>query len=450
MDPVIGPDTAMSASLRSRRVGSRSDVASVTRSPPSARPPAVAISFLRHGRRAVRCMPSPAPRPSRPRRSGCSSSPPTGESMPAALRMTLRHRRPRPVRRRSARRRQGERRRRCRPGRSRPPPRWIGTPVSTRAGPFDVVLPSPSVYGWRVGKSLTSSIRCGAGSAPPRGPTQAPLVEDSIVGGRPPASPQLPRRPLDDTTSTPASASSPASINPVAAPRANTPTRALPARPKCGGQGPCANPCYTLEVRSGPARLTPATSGLEQFQGRRPGERHGQREPLPAAGPRRPLHRRTDRDPVSDVAALRVAARGDPPTPGLTDPRLHSTWQGRIEQILFAVPRRGRSTTRSQSRPTARSSRRCARARSSSSSLATAGRRRGVVPRRRPRRHRHLRPAAGLRQLHRLGGGRLRRAGRRHRRHPLPDGAVGVPAAGDALIADAVEESPASRRPRRR
>jgi hypothetical protein len=56
--------------------------------------------------------------------------------------------------------------------------------------------------------------------------------------------------------------------------------------------------------------------------------------------PDSPLHRRTDRDPVSDSSweryeSLRSAA---PPTPGLTDPRLHSTWQGRIEQILFAFP----------------------------------------------------------------------------------------------------------------
>jgi hypothetical protein len=56
--------------------------------------------------------------------------------------------------------------------------------------------------------------------------------------------------------------------------------------------------------------------------------------------PDAPPHRRTDRDPVSGASrarseALRAAA---PPTPGLTDPRLHSTWQGRIEQILFAFP----------------------------------------------------------------------------------------------------------------
>ena len=56
--------------------------------------------------------------------------------------------------------------------------------------------------------------------------------------------------------------------------------------------------------------------------------------------PDAPLHRRTDRDPVSDSSleryeSLRSAA---PRAPGLTDPRLHSTWQGRIEQILFAFP----------------------------------------------------------------------------------------------------------------
>ncbi|TFV85961.1 hypothetical protein [Blastococcus sp. CT_GayMR16] len=56
--------------------------------------------------------------------------------------------------------------------------------------------------------------------------------------------------------------------------------------------------------------------------------------------PEAPLYRRTDRDPVSDESraryeSLRSAA---PPTPGLTDPRLHSTWQGQIAQILFAFP----------------------------------------------------------------------------------------------------------------
>jgi hypothetical protein len=56
--------------------------------------------------------------------------------------------------------------------------------------------------------------------------------------------------------------------------------------------------------------------------------------------PDAPLYRRTDRDPVSDSAleryeSLRTAA---PPTPGLKEPRLNSSWQGRIEQILFAFP----------------------------------------------------------------------------------------------------------------
>src|SRR4051812_12729179 len=56
--------------------------------------------------------------------------------------------------------------------------------------------------------------------------------------------------------------------------------------------------------------------------------------------PGAPPHRRTDRDPVSDVSRVRYEAlrAAVPPTPGLTDPRLHSTWQGRIEQILFAFP----------------------------------------------------------------------------------------------------------------
>src|SRR3954468_4615176 len=56
--------------------------------------------------------------------------------------------------------------------------------------------------------------------------------------------------------------------------------------------------------------------------------------------PEAPLHRRTDRDPVPPAARERYASlrAAAPPTPGLTDPRLHSTWQGRIEQLLFAFP----------------------------------------------------------------------------------------------------------------
>lgn len=54
--------------------------------------------------------------------------------------------------------------------------------------------------------------------------------------------------------------------------------------------------------------------------------------------PDAPLHRRTDRDPVSDSAleryeSIRTAA---PPTPGLKEPRLNSSWEGRIDRILFA------------------------------------------------------------------------------------------------------------------
>jgi hypothetical protein len=56
--------------------------------------------------------------------------------------------------------------------------------------------------------------------------------------------------------------------------------------------------------------------------------------------PDAPLHRRTDRDPVGDSAlerfeSIRSAAA---PTPGLQEPRLISTWQGRIDRILLALP----------------------------------------------------------------------------------------------------------------
>ncbi|MFD2093327.1 hypothetical protein [Blastococcus deserti] len=56
--------------------------------------------------------------------------------------------------------------------------------------------------------------------------------------------------------------------------------------------------------------------------------------------PDAPLHRRTDRDPVADSALERFESlrAATPPTPGLKEPRLTSTWQGRIERILFAVP----------------------------------------------------------------------------------------------------------------
>jgi hypothetical protein len=56
--------------------------------------------------------------------------------------------------------------------------------------------------------------------------------------------------------------------------------------------------------------------------------------------PAAPLHKRTDRDPIGDSAlerfeSLRTAV---PPTPGLQRPRLTSTWQGRIEQLLLVFP----------------------------------------------------------------------------------------------------------------
>ncbi|MCW2700287.1 MAG: hypothetical protein JWQ45_1822 [Blastococcus sp.] len=56
--------------------------------------------------------------------------------------------------------------------------------------------------------------------------------------------------------------------------------------------------------------------------------------------PNAPLYRRTDRDPadgtaVERYASLRAAGR---PIPGLQGPQLTSSWQGRIEQILLALP----------------------------------------------------------------------------------------------------------------
>jgi hypothetical protein len=56
--------------------------------------------------------------------------------------------------------------------------------------------------------------------------------------------------------------------------------------------------------------------------------------------PDAPLHRRTDRDPVADAAVERYASlrAATPPTPGLQDPRLTSSWQGRIEELLLALP----------------------------------------------------------------------------------------------------------------
>jgi hypothetical protein len=56
--------------------------------------------------------------------------------------------------------------------------------------------------------------------------------------------------------------------------------------------------------------------------------------------PDAPAHRRTDRDPVGSSGLERYAAlrSSTPPTPGLQDPRLVSSCQGRIEKILFAFP----------------------------------------------------------------------------------------------------------------
>ena len=56
--------------------------------------------------------------------------------------------------------------------------------------------------------------------------------------------------------------------------------------------------------------------------------------------PGAPLHRRTERDPLGSVARTRLQAlrTSTPPTPGLQTPRLNSSWEGRIERILFAFP----------------------------------------------------------------------------------------------------------------
>jgi hypothetical protein len=56
--------------------------------------------------------------------------------------------------------------------------------------------------------------------------------------------------------------------------------------------------------------------------------------------PDAPLHRRTDRDPVGDSALERFESirTATPPTPGLDKPRLTSTFSGRIERILFVLP----------------------------------------------------------------------------------------------------------------
>lgn len=56
--------------------------------------------------------------------------------------------------------------------------------------------------------------------------------------------------------------------------------------------------------------------------------------------PDAPLHRRTDRDPVGESALERFESirSATPPTPGLDRPRLTSTFSGRIERILFVFP----------------------------------------------------------------------------------------------------------------
>src|SRR5215218_4918142 len=56
--------------------------------------------------------------------------------------------------------------------------------------------------------------------------------------------------------------------------------------------------------------------------------------------PDAPLHRRTEADPGSPFALERQTAIGSAAafTPGLDKPRLTSSWQGRIEQLLLCFP----------------------------------------------------------------------------------------------------------------
>ena len=63
--------------------------------------------------------------------------------------------------------------------------------------------------------------------------------------------------------------------------------------------------------------------------------------------PGAPLHRRTDRDPLGDAALERSESMrtATPPTPGLQEPRLTSSWEGRIDQLLLAFPAFGVADT---------------------------------------------------------------------------------------------------------
>jgi hypothetical protein len=56
--------------------------------------------------------------------------------------------------------------------------------------------------------------------------------------------------------------------------------------------------------------------------------------------PDAPLHRRTDRDPLGDAALERFESMRTaiPLTAGLQSPRLNSSWEGRIDRILFVFP----------------------------------------------------------------------------------------------------------------
>ena len=169
----------MSASLRSRRVGSlvAPTCASVTmtRTGPSSQTISPSrISYSTRPRRGCRARrggcPAPAPRSSRPRRSGCSSSRPSRGSRcrPPCGPGCVRRRSRRGTAPAATRRRTARRRRRRRPARSpvTSRPRWIGTPqLVDPAGEdaLDVVLPQPEPV--RVAGREVADVQADAGEA---------------------------------------------------------------------------------------------------------------------------------------------------------------------------------------------------------------------------------------------------------------------------------------------
>ena len=163
-----------------------------------------------------------------------------------------------------------------RPGRSRSPPAHGGpappAPRPSRAGSARCgSATAPSVYGWRVGKSLRSSIVlpkrtacaiCPSArnrSAIPRW-SRSSIVREWNPPAREPTSSGVGRR-STIATSTPASASSPASIRPVGPPPTidhfvHLPPALPPARPRSLGhdRGLAASPLGALYLGSGRER----------------------------------------------------------------------------------------------------------------------------------------------------------------------------------------------------